>query len=293
MLSCGRAQHVALLHLARLQPAPAPSILHHQHSGTLVHHCCADMSPRHAPSSDCSVPAGPLQLIPSRPTRLCRLPRPPASQFCSFFDVEPRYIELQEEHLVLDPGKLRDVVDANTIGEGLACGPTPPPPPPPPHPLHSQQSSCQLPAAEQSVFGGMQPGLSIQSQCVCLLQLSSTSGRTELLGQLSFASFQGAAQGWRPPGARLITAAADNSLDFLRKPMSRELVSMAKTNQTLLPMQSGSTHPARCAALDVSPPVALGSGVAAMFASTYNGQYEDVERIDAVLEEIWQVWCCA
>lgn len=26
-----------------------------------------------------------------------------------------------------------------------------------------------------------------------------------------------------------------------------------------------------------------------MFASTYNGQYEDVARIDAVLEQIWRV----
>lgn len=38
-------------------------------------------------------------------------------QFCSFFDVEPRYIEVREGQLVLDPSKLREVVDANTIGE--------------------------------------------------------------------------------------------------------------------------------------------------------------------------------
>lgn len=36
---------------------------------------------------------------------------------CSYFDIEPRFVEIHEGLLVLDPSKVAPVVDENTIGK--------------------------------------------------------------------------------------------------------------------------------------------------------------------------------
>ncbi|KAL4443896.1 hypothetical protein ABPG75_011633 [Micractinium tetrahymenae] len=47
-----------------------------------------------------------------------------ASSFCVYFDVEPRYVDVREDCLVLDPEKMREKIDENTIGVVCMMGST-------------------------------------------------------------------------------------------------------------------------------------------------------------------------